>query len=206
MFFQSLTQNFFNYIGARPPPDGQLVRYDATVQGWVNTEGLTASSVGGITTEGDLNVISQDPPIPGSPRVITVDGKGNGSFLRLINSDSGGLTDTFLNADDTGVFLVSPKLNLVSSDDVLIAAGAVNVFRLRGTTGFLTLGIGTIGSPPPEATAQLDIVNNTIRLRNSRTPSSATASGNRGDICWDTNYIYVCVATNTWKRTAISGW
>ena len=39
-----------------------------------------------------------------------------------------------------------------------------------------------------------------------KTPTSATAAGVEGDICWDTSYIYVCVAANTWKRTAISTW
>jgi len=29
------------------------------------------------------------------------------------------------------------------------------------------------------------------------------ATGNAGQICWDANYIYVCVATNTWKRAAV---
>jgi hypothetical protein len=45
-----------------------------------------------------------------------------------------------------------------------------------------------------------------LRLRTSRTPASAGAAGNQGEICWDSNYIYVCVATNTWKRTAIAAW
>ena len=27
-----------------------------------------------------------------------------------------------------------------------------------------------------------------------------------GDICWDSNYVYICVATNTWKRAALSSW
>jgi hypothetical protein len=40
----------------------------------------------------------------------------------------------------------------------------------------------------------------------NKTPASATAAGTQGEVCWDTNYIYVCVATNTWKRTAISTW
>jgi len=38
------------------------------------------------------------------------------------------------------------------------------------------------------------------------TPSSATATGTTGEIQWDANYIYVCIATNTWKRVAISTW
>lgn len=37
-------------------------------------------------------------------------------------------------------------------------------------------------------------------------PASATADGTKGDIQMDANYIYICVATNTWKRVAISTW
>jgi hypothetical protein len=38
------------------------------------------------------------------------------------------------------------------------------------------------------------------------TPASATAAGVAGEICWDENYIYICTATNTWKRVAIATW
>lgn len=37
-------------------------------------------------------------------------------------------------------------------------------------------------------------------------PASATATGTAGEIAWDADYIYVCVATNTWKRSAIATW
>ena len=37
-------------------------------------------------------------------------------------------------------------------------------------------------------------------------PASATATGTLGEIRIDANYIYVCTATNTWKRTALSTW
>jgi hypothetical protein len=40
----------------------------------------------------------------------------------------------------------------------------------------------------------------------SATPASATAAGVAGTIAWDASYIYCCVATNTWKRTAIATW
>ena len=33
----------------------------------------------------------------------------------------------------------------------------------------------------------------------------ANATGSVGQICWDTNYIYVCTATNTWKRVLLTG-
>ena len=45
-----------------------------------------------------------------------------------------------------------------------------------------------------------------ITINTSKTPSSATDTGVEGEICWDANYVYVCVATNTWKRSAIGTW
>ena len=37
-------------------------------------------------------------------------------------------------------------------------------------------------------------------------PASATSTGTTGQIATDVNYIYLCVATNTWKRVAIADW
>lgn len=37
-------------------------------------------------------------------------------------------------------------------------------------------------------------------------PASSSASGVAGSVRVDANYIYVCTATNTWKRVAISTW
>ncbi len=44
----------------------------------------------------------------------------------------------------------------------------------------------------------------TMRICDNRTPSGPTATGYKGEICWDINYIYICIATNVWKRAAIS--
>jgi hypothetical protein len=38
------------------------------------------------------------------------------------------------------------------------------------------------------------------------TPASASANGTAGRIAWDDDYIYVCTATNTWKRAALETW
>jgi len=45
-----------------------------------------------------------------------------------------------------------------------------------------------------------------IRIASSKTPASASDTGTAGEICWDSSYIYVCTATNTWKRAALSTW
>ncbi len=45
-----------------------------------------------------------------------------------------------------------------------------------------------------------------LRLRNSVTPASAVASCSQGQIRWDTSYVYVCIATDTWKRATLATW
>jgi len=37
-------------------------------------------------------------------------------------------------------------------------------------------------------------------------PASASAAGTLGEIRYTADYIYVCTATNTWKRSALSTW
>ncbi len=54
--------------------------------------------------------------------------------------------------------------------------------------------------------AALDINSDAMRLRNSNTPASAGALGMAGEIRWDANYIYICIATDTWRRIPHSTW
>lgn len=61
-----------------------------------------------------------------------------------------------------------------------------------------------IGTNDPQAA--LDVNGDSIRVQQSRTPASANAPGNPGEIAWDENYVYVCVAKDTWKRSALSSW
>ena len=65
-------------------------------------------------------------------------------------------------------------------------------------------GLVGIGTTAP--TSKLDINSDNLRVRTAKTPASATATGTQGQICWDANYVYVCTATNTWKRSAIATW
>jgi hypothetical protein len=45
-----------------------------------------------------------------------------------------------------------------------------------------------------------------IVVSTSKTPSSASDTGTQGEVAWDSNYIYICTATDTWKRVAIATW
>jgi hypothetical protein len=37
-------------------------------------------------------------------------------------------------------------------------------------------------------------------------PANSVSTGIAGTIRYDTNYVYVCVANNTWKRAALTTW
>ena len=65
---------------------------------------------------------------------------------------------------------------------------------------------GNVGIGITTPTAKLDINSDILRLRTAKTPATAGASGNQGDLCWDADFLYICVATNTWKKVAIATW
>ena len=65
---------------------------------------------------------------------------------------------------------------------------------------------GNVGIGVSTPSAALDINADKIRLRTAKTPASASDTGNAGDICWDASYLYICTATNTWRRIAHSTW
>ena len=44
------------------------------------------------------------------------------------------------------------------------------------------------------------------RIASTGAPSSATDTGVAGDIRYDSNYVYIAVGTNTWKRAALTTW
>lgn len=67
------------------------------------------------------------------------------------------------------------------------------------------VGIAT-NVPSVSSGVGLDMAGTTMRLRQNRTPANASDTGYSGEICFDTNYVYRCVATNTWRRAALSTW
>ncbi len=50
------------------------------------------------------------------------------------------------------------------------------------------------------------IAGDALTIATQKTPASAAATGTKGDIVHDTGFVYICTATNTWKRVAIATW
>lgn len=47
---------------------------------------------------------------------------------------------------------------------------------------------------------------NKLTSLSTGTPASASATGTTGTVLWNATHIYVCIATDTWKRVAIATW
>ena len=107
-----------------------------------------------------------------------------------------------------GAPVIDAKLNVSGSDlDQLLSCRSdsyAQVFHVSGSGNTFVSGNLGVGTASPEV--KVDVNGNAIRIRSTGTPSSASDFGTQGEIRWDANYIYVCIATDTWKRVAISTW
>jgi hypothetical protein len=63
-----------------------------------------------------------------------------------------------------------------------------------------------VGTATNTGGSLFQVNDNRIRIATAKTPASAADTGAQGEISWDADYIYVCTATNTWKRAALSTW
>lgn len=114
----------------------------------------------------------------------------------------------------TGGQVVLDTVGATQDSDLVFQEAGSNRWRIRkGATGgaafiierFDDSGI-FIDQPLTIDRATGKVALGSINVGAASTPASATATCTAGDRTWDASYIYQCVATNTWKRTAISTW
>ena len=122
------------------------------------------------------------------------------------NTALGGYSGEPMTYGFNGTFL---GYNAGPTNDGLTNATAVGYNAQVATSDSLVLG-GTgddavkVGIGTTSPTQALDVNGNTIRVRQDRTPASSSEACLKGEMAWDGSYLYICVATNTWKRTALS--
>jgi hypothetical protein len=87
------------------------------------------------------------------------------------------------------------------ADILSLIAGGTNVMNITNSN----VGIGTT-SPTISDGVGLHLAGKILRIGTAKTPATAGAAGNAGEICWDADYLYVCIATNTWRRIAHATW
>jgi hypothetical protein len=185
-------------------PKGSNYNYSLTS---INTLGVESEATTGTFT------IADDP-------VKTTEVEMNGVTMSTVETYGtvSGKTGNYVNFTNKVNFTNEVEFQ----DGFIVDAGDVAFFDpITLGDGFTGQGIFDIGQgaiefssyTPSTTTDRLYRVGGALHYSGAElgrvsngTPASATATGTTGEIQWDANYIYVCVATNTWKRVAISTW
>lgn len=190
------------YLGVTPvdPGSGNL-KMDGT---------LTVSGTGTSSFAGQTN-FTKDAAAGWNVQPVTNTNAALGTFV-----NAGGTT--YLGADN------STGANFGTAYATCLVAGTANSLIL-GTSGTARLTIGaTTGAVSLSSTTASTststgalVVSGGVGVAGkifsggglnipTGTPATSGATGTAGDIQWDASYIYVCTATNTWKRAALSTW
>lgn len=97
------------------------------------------------------------------------------------------------------------NLSLIGGASLTTAVAAGRAILSGGSAfvGDATGGNAVVDGGPGHGTGR----NGDVVLGSAATtPASAAAAGTAGAFAWDADYIYICVATNTWKRAALATW
>lgn len=156
-----------------------------------------------------------------------LDYSGNGARLKFINAtgvqilnNKGVAFQVAQNAaasammvDSAQIALAAPKLTLAGGSTTLQFLSTSGSYGWIGTYTNDQLYIGTNNSgrlniaATGEATFTKSVTSTQFRLSALNTaPANAGDTGTLGEIRIVDGYIYVCTATNTWKRTALTTW
>ncbi len=133
---------------------------------WAKLTGATFT--GPLSTTGVLSTYNK---LQGTQNANVLDIQpGTNSYTRMLDK-SGNLLATFSAGEGSTIAGYKPN-------------GTTYILSMYTSTDASVLGFRVDGS------GNVDAGGNKVRIRNSKTPVSATDTGNAGEICWDSSYIY----------------
>jgi hypothetical protein len=126
-------------------------------------------------------------------------------------NQTSGANNVFLGHDSGRYIADGSTANAISTASIFIGQGskaAANNQTNQIVIGRNTTGLGTNTTIIGTTTTTITGLYGNIRLVSGMgtAPASATATGTTGDIVVTAGFIYVCTATNTWVRTALTTW
>jgi len=157
-------------------PTGTLHVYDATASTGVTT--LTVRAGAGQSTTNLVEIKNS-----GGSNLLVVDSSGAPYASAFYNTAGLSQLSGYLDLYNSGLIRWSSTSLQGGSKDLGLARDAAG--RLRVSDG--STGLGQI-------------------MIASSTPASAAATCAAGTVVWDSGFVYVCVAKDTWKRAAIATW
>lgn len=167
------------------------------------TTASTSSTTGALVVGGGIGVVGNSN-FGGSVAVAAALSSTLATGTVLLNTAASTGNKYFRLASTGGDFL----FGLESSGGATFATGTSAYSTALITQNATALHFGTNAATrlTIAATGEVSIVGNSIKINSSQTPATAAATGVTGTVCWDASFVYVCTATNAWKRAALSTW
>lgn len=160
---------------------------DVCQQGNTTTTSIQINNVGGLS-------ISTGP--------LTSNGS---TFLLGSSTVINGTVDINNTADISGNTTIGGTLG-VTGLSTLDSLSVTNNTTIGGTLTLGSTSISGSGITTGTILSTGTVAASFLATDPSNAPASATATGTAGSIVADADYIYVCTATDTWKRVAIATW
>ena len=154
---------------------------------------------GGVFYDATNNRLAIGTTSPGTKfHVEETETSGTNTAIQRITTASGGSFN--IRCSDLASAAPDWEILTGNSEEIIFSPSSSEAARLDGSGRLL------VGTSSNSGGALLQVNGDRIRVATAKTPASASDTGTAGEICWDASYVYVCTATNTWKRAALSTW
>ena len=137
---------------------------------------------------------------------LSTTGNITGNYILGNGSQLTGLPATYSDSN-VATFLAAFGSNSISTTGNITSNNVITAGTSGNITGANIIFAQTLSATGNIAGANATVNNMTVNtiLSSPLQTKASTDTGTAGQICWDANYIYVCTATNTWKRVALTG-
>jgi hypothetical protein len=175
-----------------------------TTQRFIRITAPTIAFAGASTVASAATLSIAGAPIAGTNATITNSyalwvEAGMSQFGGIINTTAALVLNTGSQAFNTSYHFVNWNGASVgwSSAGTVNSTSTLDTAFKRVSAGLIEINNGTAGT-------YRDLVLRNLRMSAPTVPATSSDTGSEGQVSWDSNYIYVCTATNTWKRAALA--
>ena len=163
----------------------------------VGVEGRISGNLGANNAYGVLGQITN---ASSGANTVGVYGKNSGSGIAVVGEAAGsGIGGVFTATSNVAL---EARGTLRSTGISLPTSGAGIELTYNGSIGYVvSYNRSTSTALPLHMISSETVLGGTTKV-----PATSTTAGVQGQIAWDTNFIYVCTATNVWRRAALSSW
>ena len=175
---------------------------DSTSVACFNTIATTVNAFGGASTALNIGHASGTNTILGAS---TFSQAGTFSSTLAVTGRVTGTVDVWGGSLAAGVGLSATVAALDAGSGYGLVNVAAGTFQIRSYAKNIEIytNNGTLAGTITNAAAPAWTIPGTLALTATASPTGAGA-GAVGQIAWDTSYLYICTATNDWRRVALT--